>query len=147
MYWAEYIGHREADMTAISLDDILTPLAITVIIDEKVRDPEMMAFVDQGLGLAELFGYDKLTEEDLKSWFTQHEAEFEQKLSGSRKNTFVLRVLTRFKEDVEIENVFDAMVAVSVSDKEFHVEESELIRSAASIWGFQRPPIKVDRTD
>ena len=132
-------------MTAISLDDILTPLAITVIIDEKVRDPEMMAFIEQGLGLADLFGHKDLQAGDLKKWYEIHSPAIEEKVSGSRKNTFVLRVLTRFKEDIEIENVYDAMVAVSVSDKEVHVEESELIRSAASIWGFERPPIKIDK--
>jgi hypothetical protein len=44
-----------------------------------------------------------------------------------------------------MENIYDAMVAISVSDNEFVVDESELIKSAATIWGFSRPPIKVDR--
>lgn len=132
-------------MPKLTLDDILTPLAITVIIDEKVPDPEMWSFIEQGLGLAELFGIKGLKPEDLKNWYFEHAGEMKKKLSSSRKNTYILRVLTRFKEDIEIENVFDAMVAISVSDKEFHIDESELIRSAANIWGFQRPPIKVTK--
>ena len=138
-HWAEC---TERD---IALDDILTPMAITVIIDQKVRDPELNAYVEQGLGLAELFGFEGLTANDLRNWYQSHASELREKLSGKRRNTLVLRTLTRFKEDVQIENVYDAMVAISVSDKEFHVEESELIRSAASIWGFERPPIKVDK--
>jgi len=135
-------------MPVITLDDVLTPLALTVIIDQKVRDPEMNAYIEQGLGLAELFGFEGLTHDDLRNWYESHAPELKEKLTGKRRNTLVLRALTRFKEDVHIENVYDAMVAISVSDKEFHVEESELIRSAASIWGFERPPLKVDkRTD
>lgn len=132
-------------MPDITLDDILTPLAITVIIDQKVRDPEMNAYIEQGIGLAELFGFKDLNSDDLRGWYESHAAELRDKLSGKRRNTLVLRALTRFKEDIQIENVYDAMVAISVSDKEFHVEESELIRSAASIWGFERPPLKVDK--
>lgn len=132
-------------MSIITLDDILTPLAITVIIDEKIRDPEMKAYIEQGMGLAELFGFEDVEPDYIRSWYDTHASELEQKLSGKRRNTFVLRILTRFKEDMHIENVYDAMMAISISDKEFHLDESELIRSAASIWGFDRPPIKVDR--
>ena len=39
-------------------DDILLPLAITVIIDNKVRKPEMTSFAKQATGLFELFSLD-----------------------------------------------------------------------------------------
>lgn len=134
----------EIVMSDITLDDILTPLAITVIIDQKVRDPELSAFVEQGLGLSELFEVSDVTETQIRDWYKANAPILEDKLSSKRRNTLVLRSLTRFTEDVHIENVYDAMVAISVSDKEYHIEESDLIRSAASIWGFERPPIKVD---
>jgi len=44
-----------------------------------------------------------------------------------------------------MENIYDAMVQISVCDNEFREEESDLIKSAASIWGYQRPPIKIVR--
>ncbi len=134
----------ETKMTAITLDNILTPLAITVIIDQKVRDPELSAFTEQGIGLAELFELTDVSEDTIKAWYKTHAPLLKEKLMTKRRNTLVLRALTRFTEDVHIENVYDAMVAISVSDKEYHIEESDLIRSAASIWGFERPPIKVD---
>jgi len=61
------------------------------------------------------------------------------------KNTVVLRALSAFTEDRDVEAIYDAMVSISVSDKEYVVEESELIKSAAAIWGFERPPLKVKR--
>lgn len=126
-------------------DDILLPLAITVIIDNKVRQPEMTSFSIQASGLFELFSLPLLSDADILSWFKTHSAELETKLKGPRRNTLVLRALSRFKEDRDVEAVYDAMVSISVSDKEYVKVESELIKSAGNIWGFPRPPIKIDR--
>lgn len=126
-------------------DDILTPLALTVIIDHKVRDPEMQEFCRQAAGLIELFELEPMTEDDLVAWYKKHHDALDEALTGRRKNTIVLRALTRFKEQIHIENIYDAMLAISISDKEYVEEESELIKSAASIWGFTRPPFKVSR--
>ena len=128
-----------------SYDDILTPLALTVIIDNKVREPEMSAFCVQAAGLIELFELDPMTDDALLDWYTRHEDGLRAALTGKRKNTMILRALTRFKEDSQVEAIYDAMLAISISDKEYHAEESELIKSAASIWGFSRPPFKVIR--
>ena len=125
--------------------DILTPLALTVIIDHKVRDPEMTEFCRQAAGLIELFELEHMSEAEILSWYKNHHDELDEKLSGKRKNTLVLRALTRFTDQMHIENLYEAMLAISISDKEYVKEESELIRSAASIWGFSRPPFKVSR--
>ena len=128
-----------------SYEDILTPLALTVIIDNKVREPEMSAFCVQAAGLIELFELEPMTEDALLDWYARHEDGLRAALTGKRKNTMILRALTRFKEDSQVEAIYDAMLAISISDKEYHAEESELIKSAASIWGFSRPPFKVIR--
>jgi len=126
-------------------EDILLPLAIVVVIDKKVRKPELQSLYRQATGLFELFELPPLSEKEIAKWFKSNEADLEAKLKSPRKNTLVLRVLSRFSEDRDVEAVYDAMVSISVSDKEFVVAESELIKSAASIWGFPRPPIKIDR--
>ena len=126
-------------------DDILTPLALTVIIDHKVREPEMAAFSEQANGLLELFEIEPMSIEALLDWYAANEDKLRVALSGKRKNTIILRALTRFKEDWQVEALYEAMLAISISDKEYHKDESDLIRSAASIWGFSRPPFKVIR--
>lgn len=128
-----------------SYDDILTPLALTVIIDHKVREPEMQAFNRQANGLLELFELEAMSDEALLDWYAAHEDGLREALTGKRKNTIILRALTRFKEDWQVEALYEAMLAISISDKEYHKDESDLIRSAASIWGFSRPPFKVIR--
>ncbi len=134
----------ETDMD-FTHDDILLPLAITVIIDRKVRSPEMQSFIVQAKGLFDLFELEQMDEAKIRSWFKSHTKDLETKLKGPRRNTLVLRALSRFKEERDVEAIYDAMVSISVSDKEYVVSESELIKSAGAIWGFPRPPIKVDR--
>ena len=124
-------------------DEILMPLALSVMIDHKIRDPELQEFRHQASALFELFDLKPMAEEELVVWFKHKEVELKDTLKGRRKNTEILRALTRFKEDAHVEAMYDAMVSISVADKEYRREESELVRSAATIWGFQRPPIKV----
>ncbi len=126
-----------------SHDDILIPLAITIIIDTHIRDPELTEFCVQAEHLIELFSLAPLTNAELRAWFKDHLTSIKASVNGARKNTFILRALTKFKEDLHVENIYDAMVSISISDDEYRREESELIKSAASIWGYQRPPIKV----
>ena len=124
-------------------DDILLPLAFAVIIDNKVRDPELAELNQQARALCELFDLPRLSSEDVSKWFDKNEPELREKLESPRKNTTILRALSKFSEDIHVENLYDAMVTISVSDKEYKREESELIKSAATIWGYQRPPLKV----
>ena len=128
-----------------SIDDILTPLALTVIIDNKVRDPEMNEFVEQADGLLEMLGYgEEMNRTKIRAWFKQSEPKLSASIKGKKKNTIVLKALTRFKDqDAIIEAMYDAMLAISISDKEYHASESDLVKSAASLWGYTRPPFKV----
>ena len=97
---------------SFTYDDILLPLAITVIIDNKVRKPEMTSFFVQATGLFELFSLPPLSEKEIEAWFKEHVAELETKLKGPRRNTIVLRAVSRFKEDRDVEAVYDAMVSI-----------------------------------
>jgi len=103
----------------------------------------MREFYKQAMALCKLFDLDTLSEDEVIAWFETHVGQIEKDIESKRRNTVVLRALTRFTEDVHVENLYEAMVRISVSDKEYVRQESELIKSAASIWGYQRPPLKV----
>ena len=125
-----------------TLDAVFQVLAICVIVDQKIRDKEMKEFCRQAAALSNLCGAPCPPEHAL-SWFKHAEPEILAKMASRGRNTVILKALTSIKDDVLRENVYDSMIAVSMSDSEFHRQESDLIRSAASIWGFARPPIKV----
>lgn len=133
------------DSSAISpeaFDDVLNVLAISVIIDEKIREKELAEFTRQAIGLSEVFGV-PLDAAASNDWFEKNKPVILENMSGRGRNTVILKALTRIKDEMMRENVYDAMIAISVSDKEYHREESDLIRSAATIWGYTRPPLKV----
>lgn len=141
-------GNDTTDMNAhaeLTLDDILRPLAIAVVIDHKVKQVEQTTFLEQGRGLLEFFGHDAPDDAALLDWFAGVTDELEDQLWDKGGNTIVLRALTRFKGDAACEAVFDAMVAVSLADRQYVPEESRLIRSAATLYGYPLPPIPVDR--
>ena len=74
--------------------DILMPLAITVIIDNKIRDPEMAEFYAQAVELFELFNLPPLNQKKVLDWFNENEASITEKLAGKRRNTTILVALS-----------------------------------------------------
>ncbi len=128
-----------------SIDTILKPLAITVIIDHEVKEVEKTTFLEQARGLLEFFGYEGVSDDQMLKWFADCRADLEDQLWNKGGNTLVLRALAAFKEDAECEAVYDAMVTLSLCDDRFVTEESRLIKSAAAIYGYALPPRKVDR--
>jgi len=128
-----------------TVDDILMPLAIAVVIDHKVRAVEEAVFIDLANGLLDLFGKPIMTPADITAWFNNHKSSLEDQLWDKGGNTLVLRALARFREQKHCEALYDALVTITIADNEYVPEESRLIKSAASLYGFQRPPIKITR--
>lgn len=128
-----------------SVDDILMPLAIAVVIDHKIRDVEQTVFIELANGLLDLFGKPTLSAQAITTWFEDHKDALEDQLWDKGGNTLVLKALTRFRELKHCEAIYDALVTISIADDEYVPEESRLIQSAASLYGFQRPPIKITR--
>lgn len=128
-----------------NVDDILMPLAIAVVIDHKIRDVEQTVFIELANGLLDLFDKPTLSAQAITAWFEDHKDALEDQLWDKGGNTLVLKALTRFRELKHCEAIFDALVTISIADDEYVPEESRLIQSAASLYGFQRPPIKITR--
>lgn len=138
-----------SDQRTYSLEELLMPLALTVIIDHKVRDPELSEFVIQAEGLLDLLlPESKFGPPDILGWFRDNENILIAQLASPHRNTFVLKHLSLFKkDDIAVEALYDAMLAISISDKEYHIDESDLIKSAATLWGYTRPPFKVGKLE
>lgn len=132
--------------TDFTTDDILMPLAIAIVIDHKVRAVEEEVFIERANGLLELFEKPTLSPEEIVHWFNDHKDDLEDQLWEKGGNTLVLKALTRFKEQKHCEAIYDALVTITIADDEYVMEESRLIKSAASLYGFQRPPLKITRT-
>lgn len=128
-------------------DHALYVLAITVIIDQRVRERELSEFCEQATGMAPLCGFTGFNDKTALDWYENHQADIREHLSGRSRNTVILKAITRVQDEVVREALYDAMLAVSISDDEYHQKESDLVKSAAAIWGYIRPPFKVAKSD
>lgn len=128
-----------------TVDDILMPLAIAVVIDHKIREIEQAVFIELANGLLDLFEKPEMAPGAVTAWFNDHKKSLEDQLWDKGGNTLVLKALARFREQKHCEAIYDALVTITIADNEYVPEESRLIKSAASLYGFQRPPIKITR--
>lgn len=133
---------KSSETKSAEFEDVLNVLAISVIVDDKIRDKEIQEFSRQAIGLSEICDV-IFSQEQAKAWFDINKPVILDAMAGKGRNTVILKALTRVKDEVLRENVYDSMIAISISDKEYHRDESDLVRSAASIWGYARPPLKV----
>lgn len=121
----------------------LRVLAITVVIDSRVHKIELTEFEKQAEGLSELFDAGDPIKADYIQWYNDNFAEIKDKLDGRSRNTVILKAITTIEDPAVREALYDAMLAVSISDEDYHRKESDFVRSAAAIWGYMRPPFKV----
>ena len=139
------MGAVMAIVKTYSFEDLLKPLAITVIIDTKVRPTEIQEFTKQASGLLDLLCQENNhTNDTISNWFKTHKKAITEHINSNKRNTFILKTLSIFKDDdIAVEALYDAMLHISISDKKYHVQESDLIKSAAALWGYERPPFKI----
>ncbi|WP_169331782.1 TerB family tellurite resistance protein [Robiginitomaculum antarcticum] len=127
--------------------NVLRILAITVIIDGREREAELLAFTEYAQGLAPLAGYDPPNADWLADWYGAQRPEIIAEIKGRGKNTVILKAFASVTDPALREAVFDAIIHIAVSDKDYHASESDYIRSAAAIWGFRPPFIKTGPTE
>lgn len=126
-------------------NNVLRILAITVIIDGRVREAELAAFIEHAKGMASLCDQEDISSAWLQNWYDKNKLTIIDQMQGRGKNTTILKAFATVKEPAIREALFDSIIHIAVSDKEYHEAENDLVRSAAAIWGFVRPPIKVVR--
>lgn len=126
-------------------NNVLRILAITVIIDGRVREAELAAFIEHAKGMASLCDQEDISSTWLQNWYDKNKLTIIDQMQGRGKNTTILKAFATVKEPAIREALFDSIIHIAVSDKEYHEAENDLVRSAAAIWGFVRPPIKVVR--
>lgn len=124
--------------------NVLRILAITVIIDGREREEEMLAFAVHAQGLAPLAGFDPPNTDWLADWYSAQRPQITADIKGRGKNTVILKAFASVKDPAIREAVFDAIIHIAISDKDYHETESDFIRSAAAIWGYRQPYITIN---
>lgn len=121
-------------MTEQVWENVLTLLAIVVLADHRVRDPEMVEFCHEaGLINHETSPERIMTAGQLRRWFNANrdriDAALIKDIEGFTAET--LKAVT----DPELRRlILQAMFAISICDYELHDEENEILKTAISTW-------------
>ena len=120
--------------------DIFTLLAIIVVADNRVYKEEVDCFVAQVDILKAEVGSDALVTPKLAfDWFNAHRDNIKAKIQQENSQFFVVRTIQGLLDFPDHGALLRSMEAVSVSDREFHIEEKSIIELAAAYWGQTRP--------
>ena len=120
--------------------DIFTLLAIIVVADDRVYKEEVDSFVAQVEILKTEVGSEALVTTKLAfDWFHAQRDEIRAKIQQENSQFFVVRTIQGLLDFPDHGALLRSMEAVSVSDREFHIEEKSVIELAAAYWG-QKPP-------
>ncbi|WP_371396750.1 hypothetical protein [Fretibacter rubidus] len=120
--------------------DIFTLLAIIVVADDRVYKEEVDSFVAQVDILKSEVGSDALVTPKLAfDWFVAQRDEIKARVQQENAEFFIVRTIQGLLDFPNHGALLRSMEAVSVSDREFHIEEKSIIQLAAAYWG-QTPP-------
>lgn len=120
--------------------EIFTLLAIIVVADNRVYKEEVDSFVGQVDILKSQVGSEALVTSKLAfDWFIAQRDEIKAKINQDNAEFYIVRTIQSLMDFPDHGALLRSMEAVSVSDREFHIEEKSIIQLAAAYWG-QTPP-------
>ena len=125
---------------------VATIFAVTVLLDDRERDPELIEFVHACMvhnhrlrpGVI-------LSRQHLLKWFDANKEAIRARLHADDAEAYKTDLLSRiFDEDLQ-RGVLSSIFAISVADYELHDEETDFISRALAVWHTTMPtPEEVD---
>lgn len=119
-------------------------LAVTVLLDEKLRCQEMIEFCHYVSTInRDVCDNVILPREAIRQWFDEHRVEFASALSNDADNSYKSDILRAITETELQKKVLTAIFAISISDYEFRDEEAQFIQLALRLWKSEMPPVSI----
>lgn len=119
---------------------VLKILAVTVLIDHRERDRELVEFTHAAmLHNHHLRPGVMLSRKMIMDWFHAHKAEITETLIADKDNSFKSNLLKRIKDAALQRRLISSIFTIAVADYELHDEESNFIKSSLVIWKTHMP--------
>lgn len=120
-----------------------TILATSVLIDERLRDIEMVEFSHSIMTINRYIQPDViLPREDILKWFDDNAAGVSENILKDKNNVWKTEILSKIIDPELRSMVLAAMFSISVCDYELDDEECEFLRLAVSLWKVELPRFK-----
>ena len=119
---------------------VLKILAVTVLIDQRERDRELVEFTHAAmLHNHHLRPGVMLSRKMIIDWFNTNKAELTKNLKADKDNSFKSNLLARIKDVALQRRLLSSIFTIAVADYELHDEESNFIKSSLAIWKTHMP--------
>jgi len=110
-------------------------LAVTVLIDERERDIELIEFTHMAmLHNHHLRPGKMMTREMFLDWFHAHKGNISKNLKMDSDNSYKIDLLEKITDKDLQRRMLSSMFSIAVCDYELHDEECQFIKSALKIW-------------
>lgn len=117
------------------LQDVAEVLAVTVLLDQKERDVEMIEFCNAVTTINQRIRPGViLTRKTILNWYRSHKDKIAASLANDTDDSYKIGVLEKITTPVLRRKVIAAIFAICVCDYEFMDEETDFILTAMKIW-------------
>lgn len=115
-------------------------LAVTVLLDMKQRDRELIEFTHAGVVHNQYLRPEKIvTRTQLLNWFHTNADEIKDKLTAKDALAYKTKLLSRITDAELQKRVLASIFTIAVCDYDLHDEESYFIKVALDVWNTVMP--------
>jgi len=130
----------------LDIDELYTVvteiLAITVLIDRRVKDRELIEFTHAAMMHNHHLRPGKiLSRRMLTDWFHQRESELKEALAKDDNDNYKRALLANITDKDLQRRLLTSIFSISICDYELRDEESNFIRTALNVWKTEMPHV------
>lgn len=125
------------------LSNVATVLAVSVLIDERLRDVEMIEFSHSIMTINQRIRPGViLTRRNIVNWFNANRTDIAEKISIDKNDIWKTQILGQIQGDELRRMVLACMFSISVCDYELNDEECDFLKLAVSHWETGLPHVQ-----
>lgn len=127
-------------MTEENWQDILRLLAISVLIDDVIKDRELIEFCHEAQKLNRQFRSDTiLCREHLLAEFNRIKPDIIAALKSPNSKSYITQCIAALTDEAQCGEVSKSIYSISICDYEVHDEECAFLQTALADWGIDAP--------
>lgn len=120
--------------------DVLTVLAIAVLADHRLRDPELVEFCHEAKRLSNKYQPDVImTRTHLRNWFFDNRLPLSSRLESDKAHEFMEAAIRKIDGAELQSDMLQSIFGIVVCDYHLDDEEAFMLKLAVEIWGMPVP--------
>lgn len=123
-------------------DDILRLLAIAVLADHRLRDPELIEFCHEAQTLNYHINSERIvSRRELMDWFSKVRPEISEILDGPTPlaEAYIKAAFEKITDSALQPHILQSIFGICICDYDLDDEESRMIQLGMTIWGIGLP--------